>query len=505
MPLPLSRTYVFLLCVFLLSSVLTPLASTQASSDNDIQQLKKAVVKIHTTQAAPDYFTPWSLLNATQGNGSGTVIAGQRILTNAHVVANARYIQVQKHDDPKKYLAEVAFVSHEADLALLHVSDKRFFEGLTPLSFGKLPNPLEEVSVFGYPFGGESLSITRGILSRVEHQFYSHAGSFLLAGQLDAAINPGNSGGPVIHNGKIVGVVMQSNTSTRAENLGYFVPPSVIAHVLEDTGDGTYHGFPDLGFRTQGLESPAMKKAYGINSEQSGIVVTHVFEQSAADGVLRPGDVILAINGHKIADDRTIEFRRHQRTNYKYAIDQFHNGEPIPLELVRNGKQIKLSVAAKPMPYPPTQVLPEAFDELPRYFIYGGVVFVPLNMNLIQRWGQNWQNKAPVQYLHARDSWASPQKQEQVVALKVLAADVNLGYHDWKNWLVTNVNGQPIVNFQQFCDLVRQNSAAFLSLSDDRGYRMVLDTHMAQISETEILQRYQVPSAYSQGLFQPQP
>ncbi len=470
-------------------------------SEAELETLKKAVVKIYTTQAAPDYFIPWSLLNPGQGSGSGTVIAGQRILTNAHVVADARYIQVQKHDDPKKYLARVAFVSHEADLALIEVDDASFFKGLVPLGFGKLPEPLQEVSVFGYPFGGKSLSITRGILSRVEHQFYAHAGSYLLAGQLDAAINPGNSGGPVIQDQKIVGVVMQSNSSSRAENLGYFVPPSVIQHVLKDAEDGKYDGFPDLGFRTQGLESPAMKKAYGLSNDKSGLVVTKVFAESAAEGVIKEGDLILSIDGYPIADDRSVEFRRYQRTNYKFVIDQFYQGDKIPMQLLRAGKQLNVTVTAKPLEFSPVVVLPEAFDELPQYYIYGGVVFVPLNMNLIKRWGQNWNNKAPVQFLNARDTWSSPEQQEQVVALKVLAADVNLGYHDWKNWLVSRVNGQPIVNFRQFCELLENNQQTFVSLEDNQGYRMVIDHAMAKATQNDILQRYQIPSAYSSTLF----
>ena len=188
------------------------------------------------------------------------LIDSNRILTNAHVIANASYVQAQRHNDPQRFQARVLFVSHEADLALITVDDEEFYTDLKPLTIGDLPNLRDEVSVFGYPVGGQSLSVTQGVLSRVEHQVYAHASSYLLAGQLDAAINPGNSGGPVIVNQQIVGIVMQSNTGGRAENLGYFIPPSVIRHVLEDSEDGAWDGFPDLGFRTQTLESPSARR-----------------------------------------------------------------------------------------------------------------------------------------------------------------------------------------------------------------------------------------------------
>lgn len=485
--------------------LLVVIAPFAAAEQEEIQRLQNAVVKIHTTSAAPDYFTPWRLLNAKQSSGSGAVIAGNRILTNAHVVADARYIQAQKHGDPRKYLAKVAFVSHEADLAILELESEEFFKDLRPLSIGELPEPMQEVSVYGFPGGGNSLSITRGILSRAEHQFYSHSGSFLLAGQIDAAINPGNSGGPVIVDRQIVGVVMQANLGGRSENQGYFVPPSVIEHVLQDAEDGVHDGVPDLGFRTQKLESPAMKSAFSVEPHSNGILVTKVFRHTAADGILQPNDVLLAIDGHPVADDGSIEVRKDMRTDYKYAVDQHHVGDTVTLTISRNGVEQKLELTAAERFANYSLVQREQFDGLPEYYIYGGVVFVPLNMNLIKRWGRDWRNRAPTEFLHARNRWASEDKREIVVALKVLAADVNLGYHDWKNWLVDSVNGKPIRDFQHFVQMVREADGSHLILKDEDGYQMVIDNTKAVESEQQILAMYQVPRPYSVALFDDMP
>jgi S1-C subfamily serine protease len=266
---------------------------TLLAQSSEIQTIEDSVIKIYTTQAAPDYFTPWRLLNPRQSGGSGSVIAGNQILTNAHVVANASYVQAQKHNDPQRYQARVTFISHEADLALITVDEPGFFSDLKALSIGDLPDPHEEVSVYGYPMGGKTLSITKGILSRVEQQIYAHASAFLLAGQIDAAINPGNSGGPVIVDEQIVGVVMQANSGGRSENLGYFVPPSIIHHVLQDSLDNINDGFPDLGFRTQTLDSPSAKAAYRLKPDQNGVLVIKVFEDSPTFGILQQNDVIL--------------------------------------------------------------------------------------------------------------------------------------------------------------------------------------------------------------------
>ncbi|SEA14384.1 S1C family serine protease [Microbulbifer marinus] len=485
---------------FLALTLLFLLAAQSASADSrEHEQLKRSIIKIYTTAAAPDYFNPWALLNPKQLSGSGAVISDKRILTNAHVVANGSFIQVQRHGDAQKFRAQVQFVSHDADLALLTVEDDSFFEDTRPLALGKLPELQEEVTVYGYPIGGKSLSITRGVLSRVEHQYYAHAESYLMAGQIDAAINPGNSGGPVISDGRIVGVAMQTNQG--AENLGYFVPPSVIAHVLEDAKDGVHQGFPELGAVTQSLESPSMKRAAGLSEDQDGALIVKVFSDAPAAEVLQPGDVLLEVDGYPVAADRTVEWRENQRTNYHYAVDRHHVGDKLPVRFARDGKVQRAEVAlAAPAPTR-SLVLGEQFDQQPRYYIYGGVVFVPLNMNLIKRWGNNWHSKAPVEYLYARNQWGGEERRELVVALKVLPANVNLGYHDWKNWIIDSVNGHSVADFDEFAQLMESNEAQFVDLRDQSGYRMVLDAAAAREQEPLILQTYHIPQRHSLGLF----
>ena len=464
---------------------------------SELEAIQDSVIKIYTTQAEPDYFTPWRLLTPRQSSGSGSVIAGKRILTNAHVIANASYIQAQKHNDPKRYLARVVFVSHEADLALITVDDLGFFDDLEPLALGELPEPQKEVSVYGYPMGGKSLSITKGVLSRVEQQVYAHAGAYLLAGQIDAAINPGNSGGPVIVDREIIGVVMQANSGGRSENLGYFVPPSIVRHVLTDAEDGRNDGFPDLGFRTQTLDSPAAKKAYGLSDDQDGVLVIKVFDDSPAHGEVFEDDVIVRIDDYDIAEDGSIKLSDDLQTDYKHAIDLHHAGEPVALSLVRAGKTVTAELEARQSLDSYSLVTGERFDQTPEYVIYGGVLFVPLNMNLIKRWGNDWSRSAPVSLLQARSEWSSPERRQLVVALQVLAADVNLGYHDWRNWIVDTVNGHPIRDFADFSKRLANNEEDNVVFENKNGYQMVINHADALASEASILARYQVPSASS--------
>ena len=491
------ESLVIAICLLILLS----LPASAVSQISELEDIEDSVIKIYTTQAAPDYFTPWRLLTPRQSSGSGAVINGNQILTNAHVIANASYVQAQKHNDPQRYQARVTFVSHEADLAIITIDEPGFFSDLKALSIGDLPDPLQEVSVYGYPIGGKTLSITKGILSRVEQQVYAHAGAFLLAGQIDAAINPGNSGGPVIVNQQIVGVVMQANASGRAENLGYFVPPSIIRHVLTDSTDGVNDGFPDLGFRTQTLDSPAAKAAYGLKKNQDGVLVIKVFEDSPAADTFKENDVILKIDKYDIAEDGSIKLSKDLLTDYKHAIDMHHIGEKISVTYSRDGIENTITLEAEKALENYSLVKGDQFDQTPRYFIYGGVLFVPLNMNLLKRWGNDWRRAAPVGLLQMRNEWASPERSEVVVALQVLAADVNLGYHDWRNWVVESLNGRQVRNFDDFAYELENNIQENVVFENRNGYQMVINHSDAERSESSILDQYRIPSAHSANLF----
>jgi S1-C subfamily serine protease len=220
------------------------------------------------------------------------------------VVANQVFLEVQRYGQRKRYIAKVHSVSHQADLALLKVEEKAFFEGVKPLTFGTLPEVEQKIVVYGYPMGGSTLSATIGVVSRVEHHTYAHSGESFLAVQVDAAVNPGNSGGPALSDGKIVGVVMQ--VISKSQNIGYLVPVNMVQHFLKDMKDGIYDGIADLGIGTQKLENPAMRRYYGLDDNTSGKLINKVVHKSSFAGALQEGDILTAVDGHNVENDITL-------------------------------------------------------------------------------------------------------------------------------------------------------------------------------------------------------
>ena len=256
----------------------------------------EAVVRIENSSLNPDYRNPWNTGRDSGGNGTGWLVSENKFLTNAHVVSNSRIIYIKKVGDAKPYRARIVHIAHDCDLAMLELEDPSAFKGVTPFEIGKLPQLDTTVKVIGYPIGGERISITSGVVSRVDFLSYSHTSVDLhLTIQIDAAINPGNSGGPVIQNGKVVGVAFQGYSGNIAQNTGYMIPTPVIRRFLKDVEDGNYDHYVDLSMSDFPLINPAQRKALGLANDGIGIMVAAAEEDGSAGGILQTGDVLLAM------------------------------------------------------------------------------------------------------------------------------------------------------------------------------------------------------------------
>jgi S1-C subfamily serine protease len=454
-----------------------------------------SVVKVLVTAQQPRYAEPWTPGWSMNSQGSGLVVDGRRILTAAHVVVHQTLVRVQKYGSPEKCPARVLFVSHEADLALLTVDDPGFFEGLHPLELGELPSTQQEVFVLGFPVGGETLSITKGVVSRVEHRTSAHSIASLLALQIDAAVNPGNSGGPVVSGGKVTGVVTQ--TLSGEQNISYATSAPVIRHFLDDVVDGRYDGVPSLGINTQRLDSPALKGWLRMQGSRTGVRVTDVAPGSPASRVLVKDDVLLTVAGHAIADDGTIEFRPRERTRFDLYVDERQVGERLPLTIWRDGAERTVEVALDwPWPCGLLVRYPE-YEQRPRYFVFGGLVFGALDWQYLTSFqAGRWPTGATALW----GRWAERPDEEPVILNKVLPAAVNKGYEDLSDRLITQVDGVKPRNLADLVRLVESGVGEYVRFTDVEGREIVLSRREAVADGPAVLATYQIPADRSAQL-----
>jgi S1-C subfamily serine protease len=471
--------------------------------------LRRSVVKLFTILKEPNYYQPWNLEYQKTSGGSACIVSGHRILTNAHVISHHLYIQALKPGDSKKYTARVLHVDHDTETALLTVDDPAFFEGTVPVRFGELPFRNAKVSVYGFPMGGNELCITAGIVSRIEVRSYTHSQRHLLALQTDAAINPGNSGGPVFMNDELIGIAFQSYKQKDLEKSGYVVPIPVIRHLFEDLDDGEITGVPDLGVYWQKIENDSLRAYVGLSGPQTGVLITRVVHGSSADGVLAEGDVLTAIDGTPVASDGSIPLRTHDRVQFSYLISRHQVGGQVTVQILRRGEPLQLAIRLRALV---ALVPPPRPAHRPSYFIFAGLVFLPLTYDYMTTW--KWENITP-RFKHYYYSRLPSQRHEQIVLVnQVLAHDINVGYHQIHGAVVERINDIDIVAMRDVPRALASPLGGYHVIELDYhgmrgessdyhstyGTRIVLDAAGAAHATTEILAQNGIASDRSPDL-----
>jgi S1-C subfamily serine protease len=442
-------------------------AATNAAADADAQiseRVESAVVKIFATTRRPDLSRPWTRQAPSEVTGSGVVIDGHRILTNAHVVAYAGQLQVQANREGDKYSAKVAAVSAGMDLAVLTLDDDTFFQRHAPLErSAALPQIKDAVLAYGFPVGGTSLSITKGIVSRIEFVGYNSNAAGLRV-QIDAAINPGNSGGPATVGDKMIGLAF--STLGGAQNIGYIIPTEEIELCLRDMANSRDGGKPILHDELQTLENPALRSFLKLDPSVHGVVV-HRPLRDDADYPLREWDVITAIAGVAVDDEGMILVDRNLRLGLRYQIQHSARNDRIRLDLVRGGKKLSVEV---PLVVDRPALVKSLDGAYPSYFIYGPLVFSRATFELVAglRGQLGTLNVASSPLVTQLFDAPTPEREELVVVpAPLFPHSISKGYGSVVNAVVSSINGVPVRSLAHLVALLRDLKDEYVVIKFD--------------------------------------
>lgn len=475
--------------------------------------IMKSVVKVYSTVVAPNALLPWQRKNSISATGTAFVVDRKRrmLLTNAHVVAYASLIEVRRHGSAKRCVAECKFISGDCDLALLEVAEDSFWandeeapnfycgsenvtvdentniknkttslppslEEIAKISiFEGFPSLQSRVNVLGFPVGGDQISITSGVVSRIDQTPYSTSGLRLSGIQTDSNINPGNSGGPCIADSKVIGVAFQS--LIQAEGIGYLIPNCVVAHFVrsylalnnnnETTTTSTptevqrYHeGFPSVGLYYQELGNPTLRKHFGLPAEANGFLVEKVIRSSPNLDKLQAGDIIMRVDGKQIERDITIEWRPNERIQFTHLIHMRNPGEKMNFTVWRDKKETEVEVELRvPTPLVRPHLLHPTLAQKPPYCVFAGCVFTLLTVPYLEGWGAQWPNNGPRALVNNFLFGEISDSQTEIVVLaQILPHAINRGYSSdsFCHKAVSQVNGKNVKNFEEFEKLMKE-------------------------------------------------
>ncbi len=411
------------------------------------------VVRVRATVLEPDFDVPWAVTNRERV-GVAVAVGPRRVVTLASTVAWAV--------DATRIVA----IDHDRDLALLATD-----EDLPVAELDDMPAIGEVVLLVGE-------SVGHGVTKELGLTRYAHSQRHLLAFTVDPRQRLETGGAAVMRNGKLTGLVMQADDEQRVE----VIPAAMIRAFL--AGVDKPPGVPALGVGFQSLTNPAMTARFGAG----GIMITSVDMGGTCDGAVQPRDVLLSIDGVAVDADGLVAYAGQTLRHY-VLLGTKHAGDRMRLGLRRDGAERTTEVTLAPwMPLVP--VAPR--DRVPRYVVFGGLVFQPLTRDYLTTW-ETWWNNAPKELLTAHYlGRRTVERHELIVLTEVLEGPLTTGYDTYVNETVVRVDGATL---RDLTDLARMldGVTGTVTLEMSSGALLVCDVAAVRAAAEGIRAEHEIP------------
>lgn len=294
-----------------------------------VAQIEDSVVEVYTERVQYSMFYGEYV---TSGAGSGVIYTDDGyIITNNHVIENARSINVKLHDGTE-YKATLVATDEETDLAVLKIDAT----GLLPAVLGDSENLKvgETVIAIGNPLGTLGGTVTTGIVSALSREITVQGQKMTLL-QTNTTINPGNSGGGLFNTaGELVAIVNCKSSGEDVEGIGFAIPVNVVKGVAQDLIlNGYVKGRPSIGIKCVSIESRRYMSYYNVS--RYGVYVSEVTSQSAVTAGLKEGDLIIGIEDYEVQS----------YTEMKDILTKYKAGDVVKLTVLRGQEEVVLDIA----------------------------------------------------------------------------------------------------------------------------------------------------------------
>ncbi len=457
----------------------------------------RSVIRVNVTRQGYSFRRPWQPKSPSTGTAIGVIISGPRILVTSKLVANHRYIELEKTDSREKSTAKVVVVDYEANLALLQPTDPRFLEDMRPLELTTGAVQGDYLSAWQVQRNG-NIAVSEGPITSIELAQYPYGNSFLTY-RLNSSLQYrlGNITLPVVKDGKLAGLLMRYNAKGQTVDV---IAAPVIEHFLKDAANGEYRGFPLAGFRMVSTEDPQLRRYVGISGSTGGVYVQGVIRDSAAEkGGLQEGDIIMEMAGFPIDRRGNYEHTRYGKISIAHLTRcNFHVGDTVPFKVFREGKMLTLNIMPDHRPSESYLVPPYLIDTAPRYYILGGLILQELSMPYLREFGSRWSINAPTHlvYYAKNQNYLDEEDREKIVILsRVMPTSYTIGYEGLSNLVITRINHQAIRRLKDAVSALETPVNGFHKIEFEHEPKVIyLDALEIPKIENQLRQRYNLPA-----------
>lgn len=467
-----------------------------AEAERDLQAYARSLVRVNSTSQSYDFLRPWLKKNPSTRRGLGVVVAENRVLVTAELVANHTYIELERPASGERIAARLEFVDYEANLALLSATDPEFLKQAEVLQLDETAAVESTVEILQLEPNGQ-VAATQAKITTITMAPYLLDDAGMLVFRLTAPIQQrdGSFVLPAVRDGRLLGILMRYDARNQTADV---IPPPVIQSFLESAASGSLAAFPRAGIVFAPLRDPQLRKYLGLEAE-GGVLVTEVEPRGSGESAgLKKEDVILSIDGIAIDSDGNFSHPRFGRLPLSYLIAiQKKSGDVVDLEVFREGEIERLSMPLRRVPPTERSVPPYLFDTAPEYFIRGGLVFQELSRPYLQEWGGEWRGNAPQRLVVAElmQNELRPGGEKVVVLTDVIPTAATIGYEGISQVIVEEVDGKPVHSLRDLAEALdagRDGHIHELRLEDEPRV-LFLDSATAKKADEQVRRQYGIP------------
>jgi S1-C subfamily serine protease len=462
------------------------------------KQKQLALVRVNVTGQSYDYFRPWQKKAPFSKRALGAVLSKGRVLVTADLVANQNYVELERAETGEKTAARVQVIDYEANLALLEPTEKTFLDGITPLEITADTIVGDRLAAWQLEPTGALLA-TEGLVTTVQMMQYPiDVGEFLTYRiSLPMQYRENSYTVPLVKNNKLAGLLLRYDSRSQLLDA---IPAPIITHFLKEADSQSYQGFPSAGFAFFPTRDPELREFSGEKGKAGGVYVTNVEPNTPAmKAGLQVGDIVTAVADREIDENGNYVDPLYGKIEFTNLLSAHaYSGDVVPFRVQRNGKPIQVNVTLEHRDAKDYVSPPYNFDQPPRYYVLGGLIFQELSRQYLKEWGPTWERSAPQRlvYFDHFQSELFPDGNRRVVILsQVLPADSTIGYDDLAYLTVTKVNGKEIKSLDDLAEAVKQPIGGFIKIETEEDPKQIeLDAAQVAAEAANLQENYGISS-----------
>lgn len=480
-----------------LTAVFIILTALPAAAEVDLTEpMKQSLVYLEISNSQYEQYQPWKQSPLSKDGGYGCAVGPNEVLTTAENVMNATFLQARTHGQNEYIPARVKVVDFEYNLCLLTLDAAALSKPLKPLQFKDLFPKGQRLDAYWLSAGGH-LTSARSNLDRAEMRFSDISFVKNLQYLATNISRPYGDGEVCCFEDAVIGMACWGAGSDAG-----IIPAETINRFLSHSHEETYKGFGLVGFEVYNLLDPTMRRYLDMPETLNyGVYVNNVYHLGTGSGELKPGDVILSIDGQTLNPYGRYLHEEYDRLSFEHLILQKTDGEQIPFEIWRQGAKHTLQVTARNFKADQMLVPFYLYGQQPEYIVTGGFVFQKMTRDFLGMWGDGWAGKVPphlYQYYRDHSFKPSEDRKDIVVLNYVLPSDINLGYQQLSRLIVSRLNNRKITSIKEFMDTLNTDTESpfFVIEFEMDTPKVIIPRDRLNLENIKISQMYGIPTPY---------